>query len=141
MTKEQLEQFLKIQDDMSWKSDIIFEKMIQRGRYCITFDHAEYNKKNVLIVFDDGDSTGCVKSFPIDLMLLDNLSLSKKLDETLEKERQEIERKRLLKEEEERLRRIENEKSKEAAERSLLESLAKKYDFNLIPTATASTKD
>lgn len=131
MTKEQLEQFLEIQDDMSWKSDIIFEKMIQKGRDYITFDRAEYNKKNVLIMFDDGDSTGCVRSFPIELMLLDVPNLSKKLDEMLEEERQEIERKRILKEEEEKLRREEYEKSREAVERSLLESLAKKYNFKL----------
>ena len=131
MTKKQLEQFLKIQDDMSWKSDIIFEKMIKKDRDSITFDHAEYNYKDVLIVFDDGDSTGCVKSFPIELMLLDNPSLSKKLNEMLEEERREIERKRILKEEEEKLRRTEYEKTKEMVELSLLESLAKKYNFKL----------
>jgi hypothetical protein len=64
-------------------------------------------------------------------MLLNNSSLSKKLDETLEEERREIERKRILKEEEEKLRRAEYEKSREAVERSLLESLAKKYNFKL----------
>lgn len=131
MTKKQLEQFLKIQDDMSWKSDIIFEKMIKKDRDSITFDHAEYNYKDVLIVFDDGDSTGCVKSFPIELMLLDTSNLSKKLDEMLEEERREIERKRILKEEEEKLRRTEYEKTKEMVELSLLESLAKKYNFKL----------
>ena len=100
MTKKQLEQFLKIQDEMELKGDIIFKKMVKKDDDYIYRDHYEYDSKHVYIIFGDYDSGGCCKSFPIELMLLEYDMLNKKLDEMLEEERQEIERKRLLKEEE-----------------------------------------